>query len=83
MEDSSHSSLAKLSSDHGHQSVFLERSPFERNIESGNREALLLVYLTAFLLMFQSQRESSIRFGLREILSVTLVNISLDIKRVR
>lgn len=64
MEDSSHSSFAMLSSDHGHQNNFLERSPFERNIESGNREDLLLVYLTAFLLMFQSQRESSIHFWL-------------------
>lgn len=64
MEDSSHSSFAMLSSDHGHQNVFLEHSSFERNIESGNRETVLLVYLTAFLLMFQSQRESSIHFWL-------------------
>lgn len=81
MDDSSHSSFAMLSSAHGHQSVILECSPFERDIESGNREASLLVYLTAFLLMFQSQRESSIHSGLWEILSITIVHIPLDIKR--
>lgn len=83
MEDSSHSSFAMLSSDHGHPSVILDRGPFERDIESGNREASLLVYLTAFLLTFQAQRGSSIHSGLGEILSITIVHIPLDIKRVR